>query len=111
MVVHKMGSSDRGCPLWADGYNGVRHNVITRTAFAVSSPDTPAVQQKLAHARGWKFRMVSHLGTTCAADMGDRSDQGGSLPGISVFRRAGSNILRVSDAASSPGDDSCTVWN
>jgi predicted dithiol-disulfide oxidoreductase (DUF899 family) len=111
MVVHNMGSSCRGCTLWADGYNGVHHHVITRTAFAVSSPDTPEVQQKLAQARGWKFRMVSHLGTTFAADMGYRSDQGGWRPGISVFKRAESKILRVSDAAWSPGDDFCTVWH
>jgi predicted dithiol-disulfide oxidoreductase (DUF899 family) len=111
MVVHKMGSSCPGCTLWADGYNGVHHHVITRTAFAVSSPDTPAVQQQLAQARGWKFRMVSHLGTTFAADMGYRSDQGRWRPGISVFKRAESKILRVSDAAWSPGDDFCTVWH
>jgi predicted dithiol-disulfide oxidoreductase (DUF899 family) len=111
MVVHNMGSSCPGCTLWADGYNGVHHHVITRTAFAVSSPDPPAAQQKLAQARGWKFRMVSHLGTTFAADMGYRSDQGGWRPGISVFKRTGPKILRVSDAAWSPGDDFCTVWH
>ena len=111
MVVHNMGSSCPGCTLWADGYNGVHHHVITRTAFAVSSPDTPAVQEKLAEARGWKFRMVSHQGTTFAADMGYRSDQGRWRPGVSVFKRAGSKILRVSDAAWSPGDDFCTVWH
>jgi predicted dithiol-disulfide oxidoreductase (DUF899 family) len=111
MVVHNMGSSCPGCTLWADGYNGVHHHVITRTAFAVSSPETPAVQQKLAAARGWKFRMVSHIGSTFAADMGYRSDQGGWRPGISVFKREGSAILRVSDAAWSPGDDFCTLWH
>jgi predicted dithiol-disulfide oxidoreductase (DUF899 family) len=111
MVVHNMGSSCPGCTLWADGYNGVHHHVITRTAFAVSSPDAPAVQQKLAAARGWKFRMVSHMGTTFAADMGYRTDQGGWRPGISVFKREGAKILRVSDAAWSPGDDFCTVWH
>src|ERR1700736_5389569 len=89
MVVHNMGVSCPACTLWADGYNGVHKHVITRTAFAVSSPDTPAVQQKLAQARGWKFRMVSHMGTTFAADMGYRSDQGGWQPGISVFKLAG----------------------
>lgn len=111
MVVHNMGSSCPGCTLWADGYNGVHHHVITRAAFAVSSPDTPAVQRRLAENRGWKFRMVSHMGTTFAADMGYRSDQGGWRPGISVFKFAGPKILRVSDAAWSPGDDFCTLWH
>lgn len=111
MVVHNMGSSCPSCTLWADGYNGVHHHVITRTAFAVSSPDSPAVQQKLADSRGWKFRMVSHLGTSFAADMGYRSDTGGWRPGISVFKLAEQKILRVSDVAWSPGDDFCTLWH
>ena len=111
MVVHNMGTSCPACTLWADGYNGVHHHVITRTAFAVSSPDIPAVQQKFAAGRGWKFRMVSHVGTTFAGDMGYRSERGGWRPGVSVFQRAGKRILRVSDVAWSPGDDFCTVWH
>lgn len=111
MVVHNMGSSCTGCTLWADGYNGVHHHVITRTAFVVSSPETPAVQQKFAQSRGWKFRMVSHMGTTFAADMGYRTDKGGWRPGISVFKLAAGKILRVSDVGWSPGDDFCTVWH
>ncbi len=111
MVVHNMGSSCPGCTLWADGYNGVHHHVVTRTGFVVSSPEAPAVQQKLAASRGWKFRMVSHMGTSFAADMGYRSADGRWRPGVSVFKRAGPKILRVSDASWSPGDDFCTVWH
>lgn len=111
MIVHNMGSLCPSCTLWADGYNGIHHHVITRTAFAVSSPDAPAAQQKFAESRGWKFRMVSHMGTTFAADMGYRSAHGGWRPGISVFKLAGQKILRVSDAAWSPGDDFCTLWH
>ena len=111
LVVHNMGTSCPSCTMWADGYNGVHHHVITRAAFAVSSPDTPAVQQEIAKGRGWKFRMVSHVGTSFAADLGYRSDTGRWRPGISVFKRDGEKILRVSDAAWSPGDDFCTVWH
>jgi predicted dithiol-disulfide oxidoreductase (DUF899 family) len=111
MVVHNMGSSCPACTLWADGYNGVHHHVIRRAAFVVSSPDAPAAQQRLAQARGWKFRMVSHRETTFAADMGYRSEQGTWRPGISVFKLEDGKILRVSDAQWSPGDDFCTVWH
>ena len=111
MVVHNMGSSCPGCTLWADGYNGVHHHVVTRTGFVVSSPEAPALQQKFAASRGWKFRMVSHLGTSFAADMGYRSADGRWRPGVSVFRARGPKILRVSDASWSPGDDFCTVWH
>ncbi|HXA37330.1 MAG TPA: DUF899 family protein [Steroidobacteraceae bacterium] len=111
LVVHNMGTSCPSCTMWADGYNGVHHHVISRTAFVVSSPDIPAVQRKFAEARGWKFRMVSHAGTSFAEDMGYRSDRGGWLPGISAFQRSAQKILRVSDARWSPGDDFCTVWH
>jgi predicted dithiol-disulfide oxidoreductase (DUF899 family) len=111
MVVHNMGSSCAYCTLWADGYNGIHHHVINRTAFVVSSPDDPDVQKRFAESRGWKFRMVSHAGTSFAADMGYRTEKGGWRPGISVFRLEGQKVLRVSDAAWSQGDDFCTVWH
>jgi predicted dithiol-disulfide oxidoreductase (DUF899 family) len=110
MVVHNMGSSCPNCTLWADGYNGLHQHVVSRTGFVVSSPDTPAVQKKFAESRGWKFPMVSHIGTSFAADMGYRSPKGW-LPGVSVFKRNGDKILRVSDASWSPGDDFCTLWH
>jgi hypothetical protein len=30
---------------------------------------------------------------------------------VSVFQRQGTSIVRVSEAAFSPGDDFCTVWH
>ena len=110
MVVHNMGSSCPNCTLWADGYNGLHQHVVTRTGFVVSSPDAPAIQRHFAESRGWVFPMVSHIGSTFAEDMGYRSPRGW-LPGVSVFRRDGDKILRVSDAPWSPGDDFCTLWH
>ena len=80
-------------------------------ASSSENPEAPAVQQKFAASRGWKFRMVSHMGTSFAADMGYRSADGRWRPGVSVFKRAGPKTLRVSDASWSPGDDFCTVWH
>lgn len=110
IVVHNMGKSCPACTMWADGYNGIHHHVTSRTAFVVSSPDPPQVQREFAASRAWKFPMVSHAGTTFAADMGFRTGEGWK-PGVSVFRREGEKILRVSDASFSPGDDFCTVWH
>ena len=111
MVVHNMGISCPACTLWADGYNGVHQHIVSRTAFVMSSPDTPAVQQKFAASRGWRFPIVSHVGSSFAADMGYRAANGSFRPGISVFRRLGDKIVRVSDAGWSPGDDFCTVYH
>ena len=111
ILIHNMGVSCSYCTLWADGYNGIHQHVVTRAAFAASSPDRPAVQQKFAESRGWKFPMVSHAGSNFAADMGYVSEKGGWMPGVSVFRRHGGDIVRVSNTGFSPGDDFCTLWH
>jgi len=111
IVIHNMGTACSSCTMWADGYNGIHHHVTTRAAFVVSSPDTPDVQRAFAASRGWTFPMVSHAGSSFAADMGYRSSKGGWMPGISVFQRQGKRIVRVSDAGFRPYDDFCPVWH
>ncbi len=111
ILIHNMGASCSYCTLWADGYNGIHQHVVTRAAFAVTSPDRPDVQNRFAQSRGWKFPILSHVGSTFAADMGYVSAQGGWMPGVSVFRREGETIARVSDTGFSPGDDYCTLWH
>jgi predicted dithiol-disulfide oxidoreductase (DUF899 family) len=69
------------------------------------------VQKRFAAGRGWRFPMVSHAGTSFAADMGYQAKGGGCLPGVSVFQRKRGKILRVSDTGFSPHDDFCAVWH
>jgi predicted dithiol-disulfide oxidoreductase (DUF899 family) len=109
-VVHNMGAGCRYCTLWADGFNGVLPHIENRAAFVIASPDTPATQEKFKAARGWRMRMVSHQGSSFAADMGFKKDESW-LPGVSVFRRKAGKILRLVDTQSGPGDDLCVVWN
>jgi predicted dithiol-disulfide oxidoreductase (DUF899 family) len=111
IVIHNMGASCAYCTLWADGFNGVYPHLANRAAFVVCSPDAPETQRRFAAGRGWRFPMVSHQGTSFAADMGYRSDTGGWLPGVSVFRREADRIVRVSDTGLGPGDDFCAVWH
>jgi len=106
-----MGRTCPNCTMWADGFNGVLSHLENRAAFVVTSPDDPATQAAFAASRGWRFRMVSHCGTDFAEKMGYRSERGGWLPGISVFRKEGNRILRVSDQQLGPGDDFCSVWH
>ena len=110
-IIHNMGKSCPACTMWADGFNGVLAHLENRAAFALATPDDPATQAAFAAARGWRFRMVSHAGTNFAADMGYRGETGGWRPGISVFRKEGGKILRVSDTGLGPGDDFCAVWH
>jgi predicted dithiol-disulfide oxidoreductase (DUF899 family) len=111
IVIHNMGAACSYCTMWADGYNGIHPHVVQRAGFVVSSPDRPPVQKKFSESRGWRFPMVSHAGSTFAADMGYVSNKGGWMPGVSVFRREDNAILRVSDTSFCPGDDFCAVWH
>jgi predicted dithiol-disulfide oxidoreductase (DUF899 family) len=111
IVIHNMGSGCPNCTLWADGYNGLYPHVADRAAFVVSSPDSPALQRRFARSRGWGFPMVSHQGTTFAADMGYRARSGGWLPGVSAFRRTRDGIVRLNDTGFEPGDDFCAAWH
>ena len=111
IVIHNMGSHCPYCTLWADGFNGVYGHLENRAAFVVSSPDPPDVQQRFAQGRGWRFPMMSHRDTSFAADMGYRASDGDFLPGVSIFKRDGDRVLRVSDAGFSPGDDFCALWH
>ena len=111
IAIHNMGKTCPACTMWADGYNGVVPHLESRAAFVVTSPDDPATQAAFAASRGWRFRMVSHQGTDFAADLGYRSERDGWLPGVSVFRKEGGRILRVSDQRLHPGDDLCAVWH
>jgi predicted dithiol-disulfide oxidoreductase (DUF899 family) len=110
-VIHNMGKSCPNCTMWADGFNGVLPHLEDRAAFVVTSPDDPATQAAFARSRGWRFRMASHQGSDFAEKMGYRGAQGGWLPGVSVFRKQGDRILRVSDQRLGPGDDLCSVWH
>jgi predicted dithiol-disulfide oxidoreductase (DUF899 family) len=111
IVIHNMGAACPSCTLWADGFNGIYDHLGSRAAFVVSSPDPPDAQRKFAASRGWRFPLVSHQGSSFAADMGYRAEDGGWLPGVSVFRRAEHRILRVADTGFCPGDDFCALWH
>src|ERR1700757_3377187 len=94
-VIHNMGRGCPNCTMWADGFHRVLAHLENRAAFAVATPDDPQTQQDFAKSRGWRFRMVSHAGSDFAADMGYRSERGW-MPGVSVFRKDGAQIQRVS---------------
>jgi predicted dithiol-disulfide oxidoreductase (DUF899 family) len=110
IVIHNMGTSCVYCTMWADGFNGVYEHLRDRASFVLSSPDTLERQQSFAAGRGWRFPMVSTLGTTFAEDMGYCPD-GHTMPGVSIFKRRASKILRVADTSFAPGDDFCAVWH
>ena len=119
ILIHNMGTGCSSCTMWADGFNGVYDHLASRAAFVVASPNPVAVQKKFAASRGWRFPMVSHATSSFAQDLGYRrvgKDPGGDAlggwwPGVSVLRREGDRIVRVSDTELGPGDGFCVVYS
>jgi predicted dithiol-disulfide oxidoreductase (DUF899 family) len=112
LLIHNMGKECPYCTLWSDGFNGVYKHFENRAAFVVASPNTPAAVKKSAASRGWKFKMVSHRGTTFGRDMGFESDKGSPWPGVSTFRKdKDGRIFRVASDFFGPGDDYCALWH
>ena len=114
IVIHNMGTGCSSCTMWADGLNGVYEHLASRAAFVVASPDPIDAQRTLAARRGWRFPMVCYRESPLAKDLGygDIGDShGGWDAGVSVFRRDGERILRVSDAQFMEFDDFCIVYH
>jgi hypothetical protein len=106
-----MGACCPNCSLWADGYDGGYHHLVDRAAFVASSPDPPDAQPAFARSRGWRFPMVSHIGTTIAADMGYRSEHGGWLPvfAFSAWMALASCAYRIRRATSAMNSAPCRI--
>jgi predicted dithiol-disulfide oxidoreductase (DUF899 family) len=115
ILIHNMGVGCNSCSMWADGFNGVYDHLASRAAFVVASPDPVAAQKTLAARRGWRFPMVCYAESPLAEDLGYRDLSGGNHggwdAGVSVFRREGDRILRVSDAQFMEFDDFCIVYH
>jgi predicted dithiol-disulfide oxidoreductase (DUF899 family) len=118
LLIHNMGVGCTSCTMWADGFNGVYDHLAARAAFVVASPNPVETQKKFAASRGWRFPMISYQGNRLAEDLGYREggdplDEklGGWNPGVSVLRREGDRILRLSDTEFGPFDGFCVVYH
>jgi predicted dithiol-disulfide oxidoreductase (DUF899 family) len=111
ILIHNMGIGCTSCTMWADGFNGVYDHLASRTAFAIVSPNPIETQRKVAAERGWRFPMVRYQGEDFARAMGAWSTRQGFDAAISVFRRDGQAIVRVSRAELAPFDGFCIVYH
>ena len=108
LVIHNMGQGCRYCTLWADGFNGLLPHLEAALAVVLVSRDEPALQQRFAASRGWRFRLASHAGGSYLAEQGVGS--GGNLPGAVLYEREGARILRRNACQFGPGDQFCALW-
>jgi predicted dithiol-disulfide oxidoreductase (DUF899 family) len=117
IVIHNMGARCPYCTMWADGFNGLYQHLADRAAFVVVSNDAVDAQQTFKQSRGWRFPMISSMGTDFFADLGflheesETSMYGRFSPGISTFKKhADGKIERVASRNFGPGDDYCVTW-
>ena len=94
-VIHNMGAGCPNCTLWADGFNGILR--ILKIALPLSSPRRTSRQRNSSSraARGWRFRMVSYLGTGFARDMGYHSDEWLAARRVGVPQTRANNLARL----------------
>jgi predicted dithiol-disulfide oxidoreductase (DUF899 family) len=109
-AIHNMGQGCRYCTLWADGLNGFLPHLEDQFSVVVLSKDSPDVQQRFAHSRGWRFRMASHGG---GAYISEQSVVPGetNMPGIVCYQKEGEKIVRKNSAVFGPGDPFCGIWH
>lgn len=110
IAIHNMGQACRYCTLWADGFNGFVPHLENAASFVVLSKDEPAIQRRLANARGWRFRMASHQGSDYLQEQ-SVVPAGGNMPGVVCYRRDGDKIFRTNSSVFGPGDIYCSFWS
>lgn len=112
ILVHNMGKSCPYCTMWADCLEGSKKHLESRCALVMVSPDPPEIQEKLAGARGWTYRMVQDATREFTSAMGYWNEKDGWWPGVSTFRRqADGSIVRTGRATYGPGDPFCPPWH
>lgn len=110
LAIHNMGQGCRYCTLWADGINGFLPHLESVMAVALLSKDAPADQRRFANARGWRFRLASHLGGPYISEQ-STSPGHGNMPGAVLYERSDGKIRRKNAVVFGPGDRFCPVWD
>jgi predicted dithiol-disulfide oxidoreductase (DUF899 family) len=76
------------CTLWADGYAGAVEHLGQRVNFAVIVAGDLERFVEYARGRGWdRLRILSAGRSSIKRDLGFENDEGGQMPGVSVFER------------------------
>jgi predicted dithiol-disulfide oxidoreductase (DUF899 family) len=109
-AIHNMGQGCRYCTLWADGLNGFVPHLEDKYSLVLLSKDSPEVQQRFAHSRGWRFRMASHGGGAYAKEQTVTPGED-NMPGIACYERRDGKIFRKASAEFGPGDAFCSLWS
>ena len=112
ILVYNMGKSCKYCTLWGDNFNGIVKPLNDKSAFVVVSPDAPEIQYEFANSRNWKFKMLSHKGSSFIKDMKMvHGEKDSPMPGVSSFVLKDDKIYHYNQSFFGPGDNYCNMWD
>ena len=84
------------CAMWADGYAASWRHVSQRASFVAVAKQEVGTFAQLASERGWTdLPVVSSGNSDFNVDFGMQTDDGGQLPGISVFVKRDGGIFHT----------------
>ncbi len=82
------------CTMWADGYIGTVPHLSRRVDFAILVAGDLGEFSRYAESRGWKgVRILSAADSTIKRDLGFETEEGGQMPGVSVFEKSADGQL------------------
>lgn len=109
-AIHNMGQGCRWCTLWADGLNGFLPHLEDKFSVVLLSKDSPEIQQRMAHSRGWRFRMASHEGGVYLKEQTVLPGED-NMPGMVCYQKKDGKIIRRNSTTFGPGDLYCSLWH
>ena len=110
LAIHNMGHGCRYCTLWADGINGILQHLESVIAVVLLSKDPPETQRRFANARGWRFRLASHMGGAYMREQ-STNPEFDNMPGAVLYERKDGAIARKNSVVFGPGDMFCSAWS
>ena len=110
MLIHNMGHVCRYCTLWADGINAFLPHLESAMSVVLVCRDDVHTQSRMAHSRGWRFRMASHSGGSYIKQQ-TVLDGEDNCPGVVLYQLNGDEIVRKNSAVFGPYDEFCSIWN
>ena len=110
LAIHNMGQGCRYCTLWADGINGFLPHLESAMAVVLLSKDDPQTQRGFANARGWRFRLASHMGGDYIREQSTLPGHN-NMPGAVLYEKKNGKIRRKNAVVFGPGDIFCSAWH
>ena len=112
IIITNRGKNCAYCTLWADGFNGLVPEMVSRAPFVLVSADSIDTLVPFAQGRGWRFRYVASPDPAFRTAVGMVGEEGDPWPGALGLRKTPEGEIHLVAAANlGEGDDFCAAWH